>query len=111
MATIYQDSSYGPSAFTKHNDIVMNNSQPCVGWSFRIKQLEEWLTTLEEIIPEHTAHRSSLEGIYCSLKAAHNKHQQQHDEIVTEAPSAEDLMEYLTAYASALAPAKEAFNG
>jgi hypothetical protein len=101
MATIHQN-AFGPSAFTKYNDIVMNNGAPCVGWSFRIKDLEDWLTTLEEIIPEQTAHRSILEGLYFSLKAAHVKHKQQHDEIVTEAPGADDLMEYLASYAAAV---------
>jgi hypothetical protein len=43
-----------------------------------------------------------LEGLYFSLKAAHVKHEEQHDEIVTEAPSADDLMQYLAAYAAAI---------
>jgi hypothetical protein len=43
-----------------------------------------------------------LEQIYFSLKAAYTKHQKQHEEIVTEAPSEEDLMEYLAAYAASV---------
>jgi hypothetical protein len=104
MATapsIYHD-AFGTTAFTKHNHIVMNGGSPCVAWSFQVRELEDWLTTLEEIMPQHPAHRSILEGLYFSLKAAHVKHEEQHDEIVTEAPSADDLMQYLAAYAAAI---------
>jgi hypothetical protein len=38
------------------------------------------------------------------LKAAHAKHKEQHDEIVTNAPTADDLMQYLAAYAASIAP-------
>ncbi|MGA1296488.1 MAG: hypothetical protein ACO3X1_14355 [Burkholderiaceae bacterium] len=72
-------------------------------WSFRIKQLEDWLTTLEQIIPEQTAHRYALEGLYFSLKAAHKRHEKQHNEIVTDAPTSDDLMSYLVAYSAAMA--------
>jgi hypothetical protein len=105
MATIYKD-SFGVSAFTADQRLVMNGSAPCVAWSFRIKELEDWLTTLEEImpLPSMVAHRRALEGLYFSLKAAHAKHKEQHDEIVTNAPTADDLMQYLAAYAASIAP-------
>jgi hypothetical protein len=38
-----------------------------------------------------------------SLKAAHVKHKKQHQEVVTDAPTADDLMAYLAAYAAAIA--------
>jgi hypothetical protein len=103
MATILKD-SFGVSAFTTDQYLVMNGNSPCVAWSFRIKDLEDWLTTLEETMLDEgmTAHRRTLEGLYFSLKAAHVKHKQQHEEIVTDAPTADDLMEYLTAYAASL---------
>jgi hypothetical protein len=105
-ALIRRDESFGPSAFTADNELVMNYGAPTVAYSFRIKELEEWMTTLEEIIPLQTIHRYSLEGLYFALKAAHAKHKKQHEEVVTDAPSADDLMDYLMAYAAALNPAK-----
>lgn len=105
MATIYKD-SFGVSAFTADQRLVMNGSAPCVAWSFRIKELEDWLTTLEEIMVNKTMtpHRRTLESLYFSLKAAHVKHEEQHNEIVTDAPTADDLMEYLAAYSASIAP-------
>jgi len=94
--------NWGVTAFTKDNELTMLNSAPRVAWSFPVKELEAWLTTLEEIMPEHTAHRRFLEDLYFSLKAAHVKHKEQHEEIVTEAPSADDLMDYLVAYSAAI---------
>jgi hypothetical protein len=47
-------------------------------------------------------HRCGLERLYFTLKAAYGKHRAQHDEIVSEAPNADDLMAYLTAYTSAM---------
>jgi ribonuclease HI len=101
-ACIRRDETFGPSAFTADNDLVMNYGAPTVAYSLRIKDLEEWLTTLEEIMPSQTAHRYSLEGLYFALKAAHDKHKKQHEEVVTDAPSSDDLMDYLMAYAAAL---------
>lgn len=105
MATILKD-SFGVSAFTGDQHLVMNGNSPCVAWSFRIKDLEDWLTTLEEIMLHESmvSHRRTIEGLYFSLKAAHVKHKEQHNEIVTDAPTADDLMEYLAAYAASLAP-------
>jgi hypothetical protein len=104
MASTILKDSFGTTALTEDNELVMNGGHPCVFWSFRTRDLENWLTTLEEVITmeANIAHRYFLEGIYFSLKAAHNKHQKQHEEIVTEAPSEEDLMEYLAAYAASV---------
>ena len=107
MTAIIDQSSYGPSAFirTEYNtQIVMSGSAPCVEWSFRIKELENWLTTLEEAMVNENNYgqRRGLEDIYFSLKAAHKKHQAQHETIVTDAPTADDLMAYLTAYTAAM---------
>lgn len=104
MASAIINDSHGISAFTSRNKLVMNGGAPCVAWSFRIKDLEDWLTTLEEIMPHEgmTTHRRVLEGLYFSLKAAHKKHVEEHDEIVTDAPNADDLMQYLLAYAAAI---------
>ena len=85
--------------------IVMNAGAPCVEWSFRIKELEQWLTTLEEMMlkEENIGNRFHLESIYFSLKAAHCRHIQQHEEVITEAPTADDLQAYLSSYAAAIA--------
>jgi hypothetical protein len=106
QTTISQD-SFGPSAFIRTDaglEVVMNGSAPCVEWSFRIEKLEQWLTTLEEAMVDENncGHRRGLEDIYFSLKAAHKKHQTQHEAIVTDAPTADDLQAYLAAYAAAV---------
>jgi hypothetical protein len=108
MTAIIDQGSYGPSAFirTEYNtQIVMSGSAPCVEWSFRIKELENWLITLEEAMTNEGCYgqRRGLEDIYFSLKAAHKKHQAQHEAIVTDAPTADDLQAYLMAYAAAIA--------
>lgn len=92
----------GVSAF--HDDaLVMTCNHPTVTHYLRIKELQNWLTTLEETIPEApAAHRYFLEQLYFSLKAAHAAHLREHEAIVTEAPTAEDLQEYLSAYAAAI---------
>jgi hypothetical protein len=107
MTAIIDQGSYGPSAFirTEYNtQIVMSGSNPCVEWSFRIKELENWLITLEEAMTNEGCYgqRRGLENIYFSLKAAHKKHQAQHEAIVTDAPTADDLQAYLMAYAAAI---------
>jgi len=107
MTAIIQNDRFGASAFirTEYNtQIVMNGSNPVVEWSFRIKDLENWLTTLEEAMTseDNYGQRRGLEDIYFSLKAAHTKHQAQHEAIVTDAPTADDLAEYLAAYAAAI---------
>jgi len=107
MTAIIDQDQFGPSAFIKNDcgtQIVMNSSAPCVEWSFRIKELENWLTTLEEAMVNESNYgqRRGLEDIYFSLKAAHKKHQTQHEAIVTDAPTADDLQAYLAAYAAAI---------
>jgi hypothetical protein len=107
MTAIIDQGSFGPSAFirTEYNtQIVMSGSAPCVEWSFRIKELENWLTTLEEAMTNEGCYgqRRGLEDIYFSLKAAHKKHQAQHEAIVTDAPTEDDLQAYLMAYAAAV---------
>lgn len=102
MTASIEKGLFGISAFTADGHLTMNGGSPCVAWHFRIKELEEWLTTLEEMMPEQVAHRRILEGLYFSLKAAHAKHKKQHEEIVTETPTADDLMEYLVSYAAAI---------
>ena len=107
MTAIIDRDSYGPSAFIRSNSgtqIVISGSAPCVEWSFRIKELENWLTALEEAMVNESNYgqRRGLEDIYFSLKAAHVKHEKQHQEVLTDAPTADDLQSYLAAYAAAI---------
>lgn len=84
--------------------LAMSGGAPYVEWGFCIEQLQQWLTTMEETISqEANAHnRSHLEGILFSLRAAHARHSEQHEEIITDAPNADDLQAYLSAYAAAV---------
>jgi aminopeptidase-like protein len=101
-AFITTSQTMGVSAF-QDDTLVMTCGNPTVTHWLRIKELQNWLTTLEETIPETpAAHRYHLEQLYFSLKAAHNAHLREHEAIMTEAPTAEDLQEYLSAYAAAI---------
>jgi hypothetical protein len=110
-STIYQWPS-GTSAFLKtdsRSSLVMTCGDPYVEWGFRIEKLEQWLTTLEETISHeaNTGNRYDLESLYFSLKAAHTRHLQEHEAVVTEAPTADDLQAYLAAYAAAVSTASQ----
>ena len=111
MTTTIRQYAYGLSAYIDHGygtQIAMSGGSPCVEWSFRIQQLQQWLTTLEEVMTKegNTGNRRDLEGIYFSLKAAHNRHLEQHQEIITDAPTADDLQSYLAAYAAEVGKTK-----
>ena len=105
MATIYKD-KFGITAFNGEDRLVMLASRPMVSWGFSLERLEDSLTTLEEIMSfVPPCHRYSLEMLYFSLKAAHHKLEQEHNEM-TEEPTATDFQEYLAAYAAAVGGAK-----
>ena len=102
-AHIKTESSGQTSAFTSKGKLVMNYGQPVIAWSFMVKDLENWLTTIEETINDvPPAHRRSLEKLYFSLKAAHKRHVAEHEQVVSDVPNADDLMQYLASYAAAL---------
>ena len=105
MATVYK-TEFGITAFNSEDKLVMLDSRPMVNWGFSSQRLEESLTTLEEIMDiVPPCHRCSLETLYFSLKAAHQKLQLEHNEM-TEEPTATDFQEYLAAYAAAVGGAK-----
>ena len=105
MATVYK-TEFGITAFNSEDKLVMLDSRPMVNWGFSSQRLEESLTTLEEIMDiVPPCHRYSLEALYFSLKAAHQKLQLEHNEM-TEEPTATDFQEYLVAYAAAVGGAK-----
>ena len=87
------------------NELVMNYGQPTISTYLRINDMERWMTTLEEvmILSDARAHRYDLEKIYFALKATVKRHTENHLEVVSEAPTADDLQEYLSAYAAAAA--------
>ena len=62
------------------------------------------MTTLETVMEENpgSPHYSDFISLLCSLKAAHDQHLEQHQEVVTEAPTADDQIAYLAAYAAAI---------
>ena len=101
-AYITVSETIGVSAFHDRT-LVMSCSLPMTMHYVVVKELQEWLTTLEELIPQApTAHRYYLEQLFFSLKTAYNAHLREHEAVVTEAPTAEDLQEYLVAYAAAI---------
>ena len=107
MPSIIQQQAHGLNAFIDKGcgmQLAMSGGAPYVEWGFRIEQLQQWLTTMEETIAKEANfhNRSDLEGIFFSLKAAYARHLEQHKEIVTDAPSADDLQAYLSAYAAAV---------
>ena len=105
MATVYK-TEFGITAFNSEDKLVMLDSRPMANWGFSSQRLEESLTTLEEIMDiVPPCHRYSLEALYFSLKAAHQKLQLEHNEM-TEEPTATDFQEYLAAYAAAVGGAK-----
>lgn len=91
------------TAFTSDGELAMNFGRPCVTWGFSVRRIEEWLITLEECMACVPSQRDALFSLYASLLAAHERHQEQHEEIVTSAPSGDDLMNYLAAYALSIA--------
>ena len=105
MALFLESIPNTTSVFTDKGAMVMNLDQPVVSSYLHIREVEEWLITLEETMvrEENMVNRRSLEGIYFMLKAARRKHLDQHQEIQEQAPTADDLQAYLSAYAAAIA--------
>jgi len=102
QATVYQW-AHGTSAFKADGTMMMLDNEPYCSTGFRLTRVEEWLTTLEEIIPTiEPCHRYAIESLYFMLKATRIQHEKDHEEMVSEAPTAEDLQEYLSAYAAAI---------
>lgn len=102
MSSKITTSNFGANAFTSDNNLVMNFGHPTVSSYLRVRQVEEWITTLEEvmIMPRMAPHRRHLEEMYFSLKHSLEKHKKEHLQVVTEAPTSDDLMAYLAAYAA-----------
>jgi len=91
------------SARAHNNEVVMACSIPMVQSYFSISDLQRWTTTLEEVMNQrrNVQHKYDLEGMYFALKHVLAKHQEQHEEVVSAAPTADDLQAYLASYAAA----------
>ena len=101
---IYPDKA-GTTAFLHEGtraNVVMISGLPRVEWSFDVTRLPEWLTTLEELLNTEGLPAKGLRDLQSNLQAAYAHHQHEHETIVSEAPSADDLQAYLTSYAAAI---------
>lgn len=79
--------------------VVMSTGEPIVAWSFRIADLQKWITSLEELPVEQ---RWQFDELLSHLLAAHDKHKEQDQYVINNAPSAEDLEDYLLDYSAAV---------
>jgi hypothetical protein len=89
-----------------HNDeVVMACSIPMVQSYFSVADLQRWATTLEAAMEneKNVAHRYDLESVYFTFQAMLIKHQEQHEEVISAAPSADDLQAYLASYSAYVA--------
>ena len=91
------------SATSNSNELVMVCSIPMVQGYFNIADLQRWTTTLEEIMgnKHNVAHQYALQGMCLVFKHMLDKHEEQHAEVVSAAPTADDLQAYLASYAAA----------
>ena len=85
-----------------NKELAMGGGNPTVTWSFRIEKLRDHIQTLEYHAGRDDQFARAVEPLLCELLAAHNKHEEQHKEAITAAPTAEDLQEYLVSYAAAI---------
>lgn len=84
---------------------VMVNGTPVVEAMLDVRELERWVTTLEEVLPNvPISHYGTLTLLLIRLQVVLDEHKQQHEEIVSSAPTEEDMMEYLNAYSKAMMP-------
>ena len=90
------------SARADNSEVVMACSIPMVQGYLNVADLQRWATTLEEAMKseKNTAHCYDLESIYFTFQAMLIKHQEQHEEVISAAPSADDLQAYLLSYSS-----------
>jgi len=82
---------------------VMVHGTPVVEAMLDVRKLEEWVTTLEEVLPGvPTQHYGTLMLLLVRLQVALDTHNKQHQEAATEAPTEQDMLDYLAAYAAAM---------
>jgi hypothetical protein len=82
----------------------MVSGVPVVSTMLEVGQLQEWATTLEEILPNvPLCHVGAITLMIVKFESLLHVHRQQHQEIISEAPTPEDMVEYLSAYLRAMA--------
>ncbi len=84
---------------------VMVNGAPYCHMGTSLLNVENWLTTLEVLTASTSipfAHRWHLQELKAMLEVAHDQHVKEHQEVVTEAPTADDQLAYLAAYAASI---------
>lgn len=102
VPTIQTEHDGSISAFTSNDKLVMNYGRPIVNCYLEIKQLHDSITTLEELLSDvELCHKITIMELLAVLKTASHKHELEHDEI-TAAPTADDQLAYLVAYAAAI---------
>ncbi len=107
LVTISKDANGVNACVNRHTayQAVMLYGAPYCHMGATVTNLENWLTTLEEMVEDKTipfAHRWHLQEMKAMLEVAHDQHIKDHHEVVTEAPTPEDQVAYLAAYAAAI---------
>lgn len=94
-------SDHGPTVMVNES-LVMSGGNPTVAWSFRIKKLQDFIQMLEYHAGRDDVFARAVEPLLYELMAAHAKHEEQHNAVITDAPTADDLQDYLASYAAAI---------
>ena len=91
-----------------HQPCTMVHGTPVVEAMLSVVAVQEWITTLEEVRENAPAcHCGALSMMIARLQVVLDNHDKQHQQVISEAPTAEDQMAYLASYLKAMAP-KEA---
>jgi aminopeptidase-like protein len=92
------------SAFTADNRLVMSFGSPMVNVPVSIKELQEFICSLEQAIDDEPSigQRFAFLSMKSIFEAALKQAQRDYDEMVSEAPTGADLEEYMLAYARAV---------
>jgi hypothetical protein len=92
----------GGNTVVLNGKAVMQYSEPVVEWPVKVSKVEEWATTIEELAAGTPSwhHKKHLREMLFELECMIRYHKQQHETVVTEAPTIEDLSAYLAYYAA-----------
>ena len=87
---------------------AMVHGTPVVNAMLSVEEVQRWITTLEEVRENApVCHYGTLSMMIVRFQVVLDNHDKQHEKIITEAPTPEDMVEYLSSYLKAMAP-KEA---
>lgn len=104
-ATIKTEYNGTISAFNSDRKLVMNFGRPVVNCYLMVEQLQDSITTLEQLLPTIEAcHQGSMVQLLIMLKTSYQRHELEHNQMTeaTAKPTADDQMAYLVAYAAAI---------